>query len=102
MASRGKGIIVGRTHPASQLCPRCGRLRAHHREGVWKCPVPREVTDALYEFKVANGARWRSKLKLLWESGKESELLRQARNLIGPTSLHKINPTRLSGYSKPQ
>lgn len=83
--------IYGRTAPRIQLCETCGRMRVHHARGLYSCDVPPEVTSALRSFKASNGARWKSKLRDLWESGQNNdELLQQARNIIGPTRLDKI------------
>lgn len=77
--------------PNIQLCPTCGVMRIHHpHNAIYDCPVPKEVTAALLAFKVANGLRWKSKLRSLWNSGNDEGLLRQARNMIGPSRLDKI------------
>jgi hypothetical protein len=81
-----------RVCPKIQTCPRCGQMRVHHPNGYYECPVPREVTEALRQFRDDNGRRWKSKLRELWMQGADADdfLLRQARNMIGPTRLDKI------------
>lgn len=89
--SRGHGIIVGRRCPKIQLCPTCGRMRIFHPEAkLYQCPVPKEVIESLREYKRANGARWKAKLRELWTRGEDEGLLRQARNMIGPRRIDKI------------
>lgn len=94
MNGRGRGIIVGRTAPMQQLCPRCGKQRVHHVAGLYACPVPANVYAAVKAFALANGKQWRSKLLKLWEDGGETEELRAARNMIGPSRLYKISVER--------
>ena len=53
-------------------------------------PVPAEVIEALRKFAAANGRCWKSKLRTLWNTGKDDGLLRQARNIIGPNEIDKI------------
>lgn len=77
--------------PRIQLCPKCGRMKIHHPRGdLYDCPVPSEVIQRLREFKQANGIRWKAKLRALWTSGQDEGLLRQARNMIGPSRIDKI------------
>lgn len=85
-------LIRGRRAPMIQLCPTCGTMRIHHANGLYSCPVPTEVTEAVKAFARSNGSRWKSKLCDLWTSnGDESQpLLRQARNMIGPSRIYKI------------
>lgn len=85
-----RGIIHGRTAPPIQLCPTCGRMRVHHRAGLYTCPVPPAVTEALRAFAAGHGPRWKSKLCAMWERADGSPELIQARNMIGPTRLYKI------------
>lgn len=88
---RTRGMIVGRQNPPIQLCPTCGRMRIHHPDArLYDCPVPREVTAALKAYALANGVRWKAKLRALWDSGQDEGPLRQARNLIGPTRIARI------------
>jgi hypothetical protein len=95
--SKGRGLIVGRTAPIHQSCPTCGRMRIHHRAGIYQCDIPAEVTKALKAFAEANGKRWKSKLLAMWEKADypgfshiKSEL-QQARNSIGPRRLYVID-----------
>jgi hypothetical protein len=48
------------------------------------------VIERLREYRLANGVRWKSKLRTLWTSGEDEGLLRQARNMIGPRRIDKI------------
>ena len=59
-----------------------------------KPTVPPEVVAAVIAFANANGRTWRAKLRSLWNSGRDTGLLRQARNTIGPSGIDrlKINP----------
>lgn len=88
--SRGRGLILGRRAPMLQLCPSCGRMRVHHPDGLYVCPVPDEVTAALRAFARERGTRWKSILCQMWERSAGSSELLQARNFIGPTRLYKI------------
>lgn len=45
---------------------------------------------ALCEYIRVNGHQWRSKLRKEWTAG--SSVLRQVRNIIGPSGLIKMNP----------
>jgi molybdenum cofactor biosynthesis enzyme MoaA len=77
--------------PKIQLCPRCGQMRCHHPGGLYSCPVPETVLDALRAFRAGHGRRWKSKLCHLWQSSApRSPELQQARNMIGPRRLDKI------------
>lgn len=95
--SRGKGIIVGQVCPRIRLCPTCGRMRVHHPAGLYACPVPAEVTRALRRFRAAHGTRWKAKLLGVWQAAcaavpePDRGPLQQARNLIGPANLYKID-----------
>lgn len=82
--------IHGRTAPKIQLCPTCGRMRVFHERGLYACPVPYEVTERLREFARENGRTWKARLRHLWTVGQDEGLLRQARNMIGPTRIGKI------------
>lgn len=74
-----------------QLCPTCGQMRIHHpNRELYRCPVPKEVTEALQAFAREHGKRWKSALLKVWDEGTESELLRQARNMIGKRRLYTI------------
>ena len=66
-------------------------MRLHHPDGYYTCPVPDEVIEQLRQFKKEHGIRWKAKLIHLWGSGKDEGLLRQARNMIGPGRLAKID-----------
>jgi len=54
--------------------------------------IPPEVIRRVKEYKEVNGRNWKAKLRALWSSGNDvdSPLLRQARNLIGPSGLDRI------------
>jgi hypothetical protein len=65
-------------------------MRVWHQGGLYACPVPKEVIERLREYRLANGVRWKSKLRTLWTSGEDEGLLRQARNMIGPRRIDKI------------
>jgi hypothetical protein len=45
---------------------------------------------AVAEFRAANGRQWKSKLRALWNSGKDTGDLRLARNVLGPSGLDSI------------
>jgi hypothetical protein len=70
----------------------------HPNADYFKCPVPKEVTEALRQFKQIYGTRWKSILTNMWTNGTEKAsgldegLLRQARNMIGPSRLYKVRP----------
>jgi len=66
-------------------------MRWRHPSGqYYECSVRPDITRALVEFRNQNGARWKAKLVALWESGQDDGLLREARNMIGPSRLYKI------------
>lgn len=97
MKSRGRGIIVGRKAPAQSLCPTCVRMRVYHKVGLYVCPTPVDVLQALSRFKAANGVRWKAKLCDHWRRAcadisdfAERSLLQQAMNIIGPGRLPKL------------
>jgi len=54
--------------------------------------IPVEVIERLKQFKAENGRLWKSKLRELWFTGADADdaLLRQARNLIGPSDLDSV------------
>ena len=72
------------------LCPTCGKPRMLHVRGPNVCSVPPEVTERLRQFSAENGKRWKSILSRLWLRGEDEGLLRQARNMIGPSGIYKI------------
>jgi hypothetical protein len=94
--SRGRGIIHGRRCPKIQNCPTCGRMRVHHPEGYYVCPVPKDVTEAIDRFRKANGTRWKSILCDHWQRAcadldePDRQLLQWARNAIGPRRLYNL------------
>lgn len=49
-----------------------------------------EAMEAVLEFATRHGRCWRSKLRMLWTSGKDGAGLRLARNIIGPSGLDKL------------
>ena len=55
--------------------------------------IPADVLSRLRDFRQQHGPQWRSKLRLVWLAGRDGNdhLLRQARNLIGPSGLDRIN-----------
>ena len=85
-------LIRGRRAPMLQLCPTCGVMRIHHPGSeLYKCPVRKEVTAALREYKRANGRFWKNNLRRAWELNETiSQELQEARNVIGPSRLEKI------------
>ncbi len=54
--------------------------------------IPPEVLNRLRGFAEVNGRYWKAKLRRMWAEGRDAHfpLLRQARNLIGPSGLDKI------------
>lgn len=60
--------------------------------------VPEEVKARVAEFARENGRTWKSALRHLWIQGKDDGLLRQARNLIGPTRLDGITAVMLERF----
>ncbi len=74
----------------NRTCPKCGKLTLYHANGLYECPVPAEVTDALRAFKARRGVCWKYKLRVLWASGADEDLLGQARNMMGPDGIGKI------------
>lgn len=66
-------------------CPRCWNAGIQHN-----CPVTDEIRQALRDYRDAHGRRWKSLLCDDWANGRTDGLLQQARNLIGPTAIHKI------------
>lgn len=60
------------------------------------CPVTDEIRRRLRDFAKEHGRTWKSKLRWLWTSGKDEGLLRQARNIIGPSGLDKITSAMLA------
>ncbi len=84
--------IRGRTAPKIQLCPTCGRMRVFHTHGYYHCPTPVEVIDALRAWRREHGSRWKSTLCDAWTRGDDlGQWLQQARNIIGPTRLYKLD-----------
>lgn len=55
--------------------------------------IPWDVLAELHKFRAINGRCWKSRLCLLWEQGRDVDnpLLRQARNMLGPSGLYKID-----------
>ncbi len=49
-----------------------------------------EQLCAIQEYAASNGSRWKTKLGLLWQSGRDKGLLRQVRNQLGPEWLSKF------------
>lgn len=89
---RGNGIIRGRRAPMIQTCPTCGHMRIHHPGAkLYECPTPKPVIESLKAFAKANGKRWKSILCQMWERGEGTTELIQARNMIGPKRLYKID-----------
>jgi hypothetical protein len=90
-----RGIIVGRTNPPIQLCPKCGSMRIHHPGArLYECPVTADVLDALRRYRDANGKRWKSLLTKAWEDARQvldmDPALLRAKSLIGPRRLYKV------------
>jgi len=52
--------------------------------------VSQEIIEALRTFANEHGRSWRSKLRRLWDASGDEGLLRQARNVIGPSGLDSI------------
>lgn len=76
------------------ICPYCGgEIKDNHKDGSpANCPVPAAVTERLVRWKAENKTAWRAKLCRAWTNREDESdaLLRQARNLIGPTNLYRI------------
>lgn len=53
-------------------------------------PIPKDIYERLRQFAAENGRTWRAKLRRLWNTGKDEGLLRQARNIVGPSKLDKL------------
>lgn len=53
-------------------------------------PNTRAALLALERFAVANGRKWKAKLRRIWEAGNDEGDLRLARNIIGPVNLDYI------------
>jgi hypothetical protein len=69
-------------------------MRIHHPNAdinISACPVPDEVLIAIRQFRRENGKSWKAKLSAFWLSGKDEGALRNARNMIGPSGLYKID-----------
>ena len=67
-------------------------MRVHHPNNkLYDCPVPDAVIAALKEWRRQNGKAWKSKLSSFWLSGKDEGALRNARNMIGPSGIYKID-----------
>lgn len=70
-------------------------MRLHHPNGLDQCSVPPDVTAFLIRFAASHGVRWKATLKATWEAGTDTgpdmDRIGQAKNLIGPQRLHKIN-----------
>lgn len=49
-----------------------------------------EILDRLKAFAAEHGRTWKAQLRRLWNTGRDSGLLRQARNQIGPSGLDRI------------
>ena len=68
-------------------CPRCNRPLLAHGE----CPVTDAMLGALRAYALDHGKRWKADLCELWMRGEDDGLLRQIRNIVGPSRLYKIN-----------
>lgn len=76
-------------------CPQCGRSRWDYGQIQFGCPMTKESFEALRKYATDNGRNWKSKLSLAWT--REENLgveLQQARNVVGPSRLHKIKGIR--------
>ena len=52
--------------------------------------IPSGMVAALRQFRDLHGRKWKAALRSLWESGLDEGVLRQARNLIGPSGLDRL------------
>lgn len=57
--------------------------------------ITQEQQEALQRFSDQHGRHWKSQLVALWAKGKDDShqdgaLLRQLRNTLGPTGLHRL------------
>jgi hypothetical protein len=61
------------------------------------CGMTPELARALNAYRLANGKRWKGRLRLLWLRGHDEGELRQIRNVVGPGGrrLEKIEQTLL-------
>lgn len=73
-------------------CLWCGKRRFANN-GI--CGATDEMRLRIKQFADQNGRTWKSKLRALWTSGKDEGLLRQARNIIGPSGLDRVTPRML-------
>jgi len=70
------------------ICEFCGRGKvACPSQG--QCLSEKERTQ-LCQFILEHGRTWRARLREEWGSG--SDLLRQVRNIIGPSGLSRVRP----------
>lgn len=75
------------TKSASRQC-KCIWCGDNAPTGV--CPVSASIRLAVVRYALVNGPGWRGSLSRLWASGKDEGNLRNARNMIGPSGLHRI------------
>jgi len=52
--------------------------------------LPRDVLDALRQYRAAVGRNWKAALRELWLQGLDEGALRRARNILGPSGLSKL------------
>ena len=55
-----------------------------------ECRLTLEMKRALLDFAYEHGKQWKSKLLKLWQTGEDTGGLRLARNVVGPSRLHKL------------
>ncbi|TFZ54471.1 hypothetical protein E4V01_25150 [Methylorubrum sp. Q1] len=65
------------------------------KAGGIPCDAPAEVITRVDCFAEMEGRTWRAKLRELWASGRDTGLLREACNYIGPSGLDAYKPGRM-------
>ncbi|HYE77816.1 MAG TPA: hypothetical protein VEI97_07510 [bacterium] len=69
-------------------CIRCGRP---NMACMGHCKVSEAALNALARFALDNGRTWKQQLRDAWTRGDDvGQELQEARNVIGPSRLHKI------------
>lgn len=80
-----------KTGHRQECCQWCGRPMMVMTDPSFEdCSVHDELRERIARFASENGRTWKAKLRQLWTSGKDEGLLRQARNIIGPSGIDRI------------